>query len=108
MIVNSTRRFILTVAFVIACAAFALAQDSGQVLRVSVGYGTMRNTPAVMSKLTPEARAEVDRLGQLARTANSDGKYGDALKHLYHAMALMRGAAWTPARASSSRGCDSR
>jgi hypothetical protein len=102
MISKVARRFFLSAAFVIACCAVTLAQDSGQVLRVSVGYGTMKNTPAVMAKLTPEARAEVDRLGEMARAANGEGKYGDALKHLYHAMALMRGTAWTPARALGS------
>src|SRR6185295_11105672 len=30
------------------------------------------------------------------------GKYGEALKHFYHAIALMRGDEWTPARALSS------
>lgn len=99
MISRVARRFIFSAALVIACCAVGFAQDSGQVLRVSVGYGTMKNTPAVMSRLSPEARAEVDRLGELARAANGEGKYGDALKHLYHAMALMRGAEWTPARA---------
>src|SRR6185503_11503147 len=98
MISKLARRSILVTTFAIACCAVALAQDSGQVLRVSVGYGTLRNTPSVMAKLTPEARAEVDRLGEMARKANGEGKYGDALKHLYHAMALMRGAEWTPAR----------
>ena len=98
MISKLARRSILVTAFAIACCAVALAQDSGQVLRVSVGYGTLRNTPSVMAKLTPEARADVDRLGEMARKANGEGKYGDALKHLYHAMALMRGAEWTPAR----------
>ena len=102
MITKTMKRLILSVAVVIACGAFVLAQDSGQVLRVSVGYGTMKNTPSVMAKLTPEARAEVDRLGESAREANAEGKYGDALKHLYHAMALMRGAEWTPARALTS------
>ena len=96
------KRFTLSVAVVIACGAFVLAQDSGQVLRVSVGYGTMKNTPSVMAKLTPEARAEVDRLGEVARAANSEGKYGDALKHLFHALALMREAEWTPGRALAS------
>jgi len=97
------RRFVLrpalSVAILIASLAPAFAQDATQVLRLSVGYGTMKNTPSVMAKLTPEARAEVDKLEQLARAANGEGKYGDALKHLYHAMALMRGAEWTPARA---------
>jgi predicted esterase len=102
MISKTFRRLILSVVVVVACGAPVLAQDSGQVLRVSVGYGTMKNTPSIISKLTPEGRAEVDRLGELARKANSEGKYGDALKHLYHAMSLMRGAEWTPARALSS------
>ena len=97
------RRFLLRSALVtailIACLAPALAQDAAQVLRLSVGYGTMKNTPSVMAKLTPETRVEVNKLEQMARAANGEGKYGDALKHLYHAMALMRGAEWTPARA---------
>jgi len=80
----------------------AAAQDAGQVLRVSVGYGTLKNTPEIIAKLTPEKRAEVDRLGDLAKQANAAGKYGDALKHLYHAMAIMRGMEWTPARAFAS------
>lgn len=92
-------RSALAIAILITCLAPAFAQDAAQVLRVSVGYGTMKNTPALMAKLTPEARAEVDRLEQMARAANSEGKFGDALKHLYHAMALMRGNEWTPARA---------
>ena len=102
MISKTITRLVLSVAVALACSALVLAQDSGQVLRVSVGYGTMRNTPSLMNKLTPEARKEVDRLAALARTANGEGKYGDALKHLYHAMALMRGAEWTPARALAS------
>lgn len=102
MISKATRRFVFSTAIVIVCCAIVFAQDSGQVLRVSVGYGTMKNTPAVIAKLTPEARAKVDRLGELARAANAEGKYGDALKHLYHAIALMRGTEWTPARAFTS------
>jgi predicted esterase len=102
MIFRATRRFTLITAIVIACCGITLAQDSGQVLRVSVGYGTMKNTRSFMDKLTPEARAEVDRLGALATKANSEGKYGDALKHLYHAMSLIRGVEWTPARSLSS------
>ena len=92
-------RSALTIAILITCLAPAVAQDAAQVLRLSVGYGTMKNTPAMMAKLTPETRAEVDRLEQMARAANGESKFGDALKHLYHAMALMRGNEWTPARA---------
>jgi predicted esterase len=89
----------LATAVLVACLAPAFAQDAGQVLRLSVGYGTMKNTPAVMAKLTPETKAQVERLEKLARAANTEKKYGDALKHLYHAMALMRGTEWTPATA---------
>src|SRR5205807_1157718 len=92
-------RSALTIAILIVCLAPAFAQDAAQVLRLSVGYGTMKNTPSVMAKLTPETRAEVNKLEQMARAANGEGKYGDALKHLYHAMALMRGVEWTPLRA---------
>jgi predicted esterase len=92
-------RSALTIAILITCLGPAFAQDAAQVLRVSVGYGTLKNTPSVMAKLTPEARAEVDRLEAMARAANTEGKYGDALKHLYHAMALMRGNEWTAANA---------
>jgi predicted esterase len=92
-------RSALVIAILMGCLAPAVAQDAAQVLRVSVGYGTLKNTPAVMAKLTPEIRAEVDQLEKLARAANTEARYGDALKHLYHAMALMRGNEWTPARA---------
>lgn len=93
---------VLVLAILGGCLAPAVAQDAAQVLRVSVGYGTMKNTPAIMARLTPEARAEVDRLEKLARAANSESRYGDALKHMYHAMALMRGTEWTPSRALGS------
>lgn len=92
-------RSALAIAILISCFAPALAQDAAQVLRLSVGYGTMKNTPSVIAKLTPEAKAEVERLEKLARAANTEGKYGDALKNLYHAMSLMRGVEWTPAAA---------
>src|SRR5215216_7557375 len=96
------RRFIISSLIITVFAMVAAAQDAGQVLRVSVGYGTLKNTPEVIAKLTPEKRAEVDRLGEMARQANAAGKYGEALKSFYHAMAIMRGTEWTPARALSS------
>jgi predicted esterase len=52
--------------------------------------------------MSAETRAEVDRLSRLAQEANAAGKYGDALKQLYHGMAVMRGQPWTPARAFGS------
>lgn len=99
MIRKCLLRSALSIGIVIASVCLAVAQDASQVLRVSVGYGTMKNTPALMAKLSAETRAEVDRLGEAARAANAAGKYGDALKHMYHAMALMRGTEWTPSRA---------
>jgi predicted esterase len=92
------RRLVLAALILTACAGLAAAQDAGQVLRVSVGYNTLKNSV----EMSPEKRAEVDRLGEKAKQANSARKYGEALKHLYHAMALMRGAEWTPARALGS------
>jgi predicted esterase len=97
-IVKAVQRAVFSTAFLFMFWAGVAAQDAGQVLRVSVGYGTMRNTVS----MTPERKAEVDRLGELARAANGKGQYGEALKHLYHAMALMRGTEWTPATALAS------
>ena len=95
---RTAQRVILSTAIFIACCVSCFAQDAGQVLRVSVGFGTLRNTVT----MTPEKKAEVDRLEALARAANAESKYGDALKHLYHAMALMRGTNWNPANALTS------
>ncbi|HEX8186286.1 MAG TPA: prolyl oligopeptidase family serine peptidase [Blastocatellia bacterium] len=97
-----TRRLIISTLIVTLFAMVAAAQDAGQVLRVSVGFGTLKNTPEVIARLTPEKRAEVDRLAELARQSNAAGKYGEALKHYYHAIAILRGTEWTPARALSS------
>lgn len=97
MIRRFALRATLAITILIVCIVPAFAQDAAQVLRLSVGYGTLKNTPSVMAKLTPESRAEVDRLEKMARAANGEGKYGDALKHLHHAIAIMRGTGWTPA-----------
>jgi len=97
-IFRAAQRLILWIAVLVACCATILAQDAGQVLRVSVGFGTLKNTVT----MTAEKKAEVERLEGLARAANTEGKYGDALKHLYHAMALMRGTDWTPATSLTS------
>ena len=51
-------RSVLAITILIGCFAPALAQDAAQVLRLSVGYGTMKNTPSVMAKLTPEERVK--------------------------------------------------
>lgn len=73
----------------------SLAQDAGQVLRLSVGYRTLKNS----LPLTEEKRQAIEALEAKARDANNDKKYGEAFKHYSHAIALMRNQAWTPARA---------
>ena len=100
MIGRATRRLILTIGLSVACAGLGLAQDAGQVLRVTVGFNTLKNTN--QATMSAETRAEVDRLSRMAQEANAAGKYGDALKHLYHGMSVMRGQPWTPARAFGS------
>ena len=97
MIARATRRLLFAIVLLLVSVGLGLAQDAGQVLRVSVGFNTLKNTnSATMSEAT---RAEVDRLSKSALDANVAGKYGEALKHLYHGMAVMRGQPWTPARA---------
>ena len=91
-------KLILSAAVVCLLALSCTAQDAGQVLRLSVGYTTAKNS----ANLTPEKRAEVEQIAKLAQEANTAQKYGDALKHYYHAIALIRGNAWTPAREWSS------
>jgi predicted esterase len=81
-------------AFVTSAASLA-AQDAAQVRRVNVGFNTLKNS----TSLSDAQRAEVDRLGKLALEANQAGQYGEALKNLYHGMAVMRGTEWTPATA---------
>lgn len=68
------------------------AQDAGLVLRTLVSYGTAKaSTP-----LTPEQKAEADRLGLEARKASDAGRYGEALRQYYHGFAVMQGTTWTP------------
>lgn len=73
----------------------AFAQDAQQVLRLSVGYRTLKNS----TTMTPEKRKEVEALEAQARAAGNEGKYGDALRYYYQAMALLRDQPWTPSRA---------
>lgn len=91
-------RLFLSALMAVACAAAAPAQDAEQVLRISVGYNTLKNT----RQMTAELRAEVERLGKLAAEATAAKNYGEALKRYFQAMALMRDEKWTPARALSS------
>ena len=70
-----------------------LAQDAGMSLRTSVGYRTMKAS----RPLSDAQRAEADRLEALARQASAAGKYGEAMRHWHHGIAVMNGAEWTPA-----------
>lgn len=98
MVLKATRRFAALLSILVVCFFAASAQDAQQVLRASVGYNTLKNSVT----MSAEKRAEVERLEKLAYQANAAKNYGDALKHLYHAMTLMRGAEWTPSRALTS------
>ena len=98
MSLKAMRRLIGSLAVLLACAVLASAQDAAQVLRLSVGFNSLKNTLKAENKLTADQFAEVERLSELAKQANAAGRYGEALKHMYHGMALMRGQAWTPAR----------
>ena len=99
MMRKAMRLSIFALAVLMFCAGLAAAQDAGQVLRVSVGFNSMKNTLQAGNKLSGDGLAEIERLSELARQANGAGRYGEALKHLYHGFALMRGQPWTPARA---------
>jgi predicted esterase len=99
MSLKVTRRLIYSLVILLACAVLASAQDAGQVLRLSVGFNSLKNTLKAENKLSGDKLAEIERLGELAKQANGAGRYGEALKHLYHGIALMRGQAWTPQRA---------
>ncbi len=81
--------------FVLLLALPAYAQDAGQVLRTSVGFRTVKNT----AQLDDATRQAVTELEKKAQAANAAQKYGEALKHYAHGMALMRKQEWTPRRA---------
>ncbi|MBI3651007.1 MAG: prolyl oligopeptidase family serine peptidase [Acidobacteria bacterium] len=89
------RCFVFSLIIVSLCGLATWAQDAGQVLGASVRYNTLKNS----TSLTKELREAVEGLEKLAREANAAHRYGDALKHLTHAMTILRGQPWTPARA---------
>jgi len=70
-------------------------QDAGMVLRMSVAYRTLKNS----RPLKMEDRALIEQLENRSREAAAERRFGEAVKHLAHGMALMEGQAWTPARA---------
>ncbi len=71
------------------------AQDAGTILGLSVTARTLRNT----AKLTPSQGEEVDKLTAAAVKSSAAKEYADAYRDLQHAIALMRGGDWTPAKA---------
>ncbi|MBC8164679.1 MAG: hypothetical protein H7Y20_02270 [Bryobacteraceae bacterium] len=61
------------------------------------------------TSLPDEKKAEIQKLRQAAGKANLERNYGEALRHLHHGIALIRGVEWTPAAslaASFSLGTD--
>ena len=85
--------WIAKLALALAVAQLLSAQDSGLVLRTSVTYGTQKATVS----MSDEQKKEVDALQRDAQQANQAGKYGDAMRALYHGMALMARLPWSPA-----------
>jgi predicted esterase len=92
---KTTQRFLLLLAVLALCCFAVVAQDAGQVLRLSVQYNTLKNS----TKMSDEMRTEVAQLEKMAQEANTARRYGDAIKHLSHASAVLRGQQWTPVRA---------
>jgi predicted esterase len=70
-----------------------LGQDAELVLRTTVGYGTM----LASRPLSDAVKAEAQKLGQAARGAAANGRYGEAMHSYAQGTALMLGQEWTPA-----------
>ncbi|MFN9460028.1 MAG: prolyl oligopeptidase family serine peptidase [Acidobacteriota bacterium] len=70
-----------------------LGQDAELVLRTTVGYSTM----LASRKMSDEVKAEAQKLGQAARVAAANGRYGEAMQSYAQGTALMLGQEWTPA-----------
>jgi predicted esterase len=89
----SKLRFVSLIALCLSCLLTAgYAQDAPQVLRMSVGFRTLKNT-APMDEATKQ---QVLDLEKKATAANNAQKYGEAIKHMAQGMALMRKQPWTP------------
>jgi hypothetical protein len=83
MSLKATRRLIYSLVILLACTMLTSAQDAGQVLRLSVGFNSLKNTLKAENKLSGDKLAEIERLSELAKQANAAGRYGEALKHMY-------------------------
>jgi predicted esterase len=85
----------LLIALSLIASVAAQAQDAGQVLRLSVGFRTTKNTV----QMDDEKRKQVEALEVKARAAAGEQKFGEAVKYYSQGMALMRNQPWTPSRA---------
>src|SRR6516225_8257891 len=95
---SRTTRYILLAGICLGGAyGTASAQDAQQVLRLWVGYNSVKNS--TLASLDDAKKAEVARLDAAAQSASASKNYGEAMKDYFHAMALMRGMEWTPSRA---------
>jgi poly(3-hydroxybutyrate) depolymerase len=102
------RRFswLTLVLSVVLLTAAALSQaaipqaDAARVLALNVSYGTAKAT--ALPSLSPEAKEEIAKLEAAAIAANRAGKYGEAMKNLHHAQAVVAGWKWTPLRQLNS------
>jgi poly(3-hydroxybutyrate) depolymerase len=74
--------------------------DAARVLALNVGYGTAKAT--ALPSLSADQKAATDTLEAAARAANAKGQYGEAMKNLHHAQAVVAGAKWTPLRQLNS------
>lgn len=70
------------------------AQDASSVLQLNIEYRTVRNGASP----TVELARQLDALEVEARNATSEGQYGEAHRHLAHALTLLKGEEWTPLR----------
>ena len=72
-----------------------LAQDASQVLRLYVGFNTLKNSVP----LNEEKKKQIADIEAKAQAASRENRHGDAMRYLHQGMALMRGMTWTPGRA---------
>jgi len=89
--------WLATICLVGGLYSAASGQDAQQVLRLWVGYNSVKNS--TLASLDDAKKAEVARLDAEAQAASASKNYGEAMKDYFHAMALMRGMEWTPSRA---------
>jgi predicted esterase len=75
--------------------SYAFAQDGGTVLGLMVNATTLRNT----AKVEPAQAEEIDHLLAAARKGSEAKNYAISYRDYQHALTLLRGEQWTPAKA---------